>query len=82
VFAHWWELALILILALVVFGPKRLPEIGGAMGKGIKEFKKATTELEDKVTGNDTPDKTSQIPTAAQETQTQPTEHAEVREAK
>jgi sec-independent protein translocase protein TatA len=53
VFAHWWELALVLILALVFFGPKRLPEIGGAMGKGIREFKKATTEVEDKVNGND-----------------------------
>ncbi|HZU14679.1 MAG TPA: twin-arginine translocase TatA/TatE family subunit [Chloroflexota bacterium] len=46
-FAHWWELALILLLALVVFGPKRLPEIGSSMGRGIKEFKKATTESEE-----------------------------------
>jgi sec-independent protein translocase protein TatA len=37
------------MIALVFFGPKRLPEIGGAVGKSIKEFKKGATELEDKV---------------------------------
>lgn len=36
------ELILILGLALVVFGPARLPEIGRALGKGIKEFKDHT----------------------------------------
>jgi len=40
------ELILILILALVVFGPKKLPEVGKALGNGIKEFKKATTEIQ------------------------------------
>lgn len=33
------ELILILVIALVVFGPSKLPEIGKALGKGIKEFK-------------------------------------------
>ena len=42
---HLPELLIVLILALVVFGPKRLPEIGGALGKGIREFRKGTTEL-------------------------------------
>jgi sec-independent protein translocase protein TatA len=41
---HIWELAIVLALALVVFGPKRLPEIGGALGKGIREFKQGTSE--------------------------------------
>jgi sec-independent protein translocase protein TatA len=41
---HIWELVVVLALALVVFGPKRLPEIGGAMGKGIREFRKSTSE--------------------------------------
>ncbi len=39
------ELVLILIIALVIFGPKKLPEIGKAIGVSIKEFKKATKEL-------------------------------------
>jgi sec-independent protein translocase protein TatA len=41
---HIWELAIVLLLALVVFGPKRLPEIGGAMGKSIKEFRKSVDQ--------------------------------------
>jgi sec-independent protein translocase protein TatA len=48
---HIWELAIVVILALIVFGPKRLPEIGGAMGKGIKEFKKGTQDLQDHAFG-------------------------------
>lgn len=42
---HIWELVIVLGLALVVFGPKRLPEIGGALGKGIKEFKQGTAGI-------------------------------------
>lgn len=38
-------LILILILALIVFGPKKLPEIGRATGQTIREFKKSTKEL-------------------------------------
>lgn len=37
------ELILILIIALVIFGPKKLPEIGKAIGKGISEFKDAVS---------------------------------------
>jgi sec-independent protein translocase protein TatA len=33
------EIAIVLIIALVVFGPKRLPELGKSLGKGIQEFK-------------------------------------------
>ena len=39
------ELSVILVIALLVFGPKKLPEIGRGLGKGIKEFKKAGQEL-------------------------------------
>ncbi|MFB6468125.1 twin-arginine translocase TatA/TatE family subunit [Cytobacillus sp. Hz8] len=38
-------LILILILALVIFGPKKLPEIGRAAGQTLKEFKKGTKDL-------------------------------------
>ncbi|MGM7684149.1 twin-arginine translocase TatA/TatE family subunit [Cytobacillus sp. Hm23] len=40
-------LILILILALVIFGPNKLPELGRAVGSTLKEFKKATKELVD-----------------------------------
>jgi sec-independent protein translocase protein TatA len=33
------EIAVVLVIVLVVFGPKRLPELGRSMGKGIREFK-------------------------------------------
>jgi sec-independent protein translocase protein TatA len=38
-------LILILVIALVIFGPKKLPEIGRAFGTTLKEFKKSTREL-------------------------------------
>jgi sec-independent protein translocase protein TatA len=39
------EMILILIVALLVFGPKRLPEVGRSVGKGIREFRKASSDL-------------------------------------
>ncbi|MCQ6279165.1 twin-arginine translocase TatA/TatE family subunit [Bacillus sp. EB600] len=42
-------LILLLIVALVIFGPNKLPEIGRAFGKSIREFKKATEGLTDDI---------------------------------
>lgn len=42
-------LILILIIALIVFGPNKLPEIGRAFGKSLKEFKKATDGITDDI---------------------------------
>ena len=39
------ELVLIFVVALLVFGPKKLPEIGKSIGKGLAEFKRASDEL-------------------------------------
>jgi sec-independent protein translocase protein TatA len=44
------EILLILLIALLLFGAKRLPEIGRGLGKGIREFKKASRDLSDKIT--------------------------------
>jgi sec-independent protein translocase protein TatA len=41
------EIVLILIAALIVFGPKRLPELGRSMGRGIREFKNSVTSDKD-----------------------------------
>ncbi len=41
------ELLVILVIVLIIFGAKKLPEIGGGMGKAIKNFKKATTEADE-----------------------------------
>jgi sec-independent protein translocase protein TatA len=40
------EMALILVIALLVFGPKKLPEIGRSLGKGIRGFQDASKEFE------------------------------------
>lgn len=39
------ELVVIFVIALIFFGPKKLPELGKSLGKGISEFKKASNEL-------------------------------------
>lgn len=43
------ELLVIFVVALLVFGPKRLPEIGRTLGKALGEFKKATDELKNTI---------------------------------
>ncbi len=40
------ELIIILVIAIAIFGAGKLPEIGGALGKGVREFKSATREVE------------------------------------
>jgi len=59
------EIALLLLLALLLFGAKRLPEIGRSLGSGMREFK-------DSVTGHDKPEpvQTTQLPAGTQDTTT------------
>jgi sec-independent protein translocase protein TatA len=42
------ELLLILVIALIVFGPKKLPEVGRSLGKAMREFKRTTEEIKGK----------------------------------
>ena len=41
----WSEILVIFVLALVIFGPRKLPELGRSLGKGLSEFKRASSEL-------------------------------------
>ncbi len=43
----WPEIVLILVIVLIVFGVGKLPQVGGAIGKGIRAFRKAQTGEED-----------------------------------
>lgn len=43
------ELIVILVVALIIFGPGKLPEIGSALGKGVRDFKKAFEGTEDEI---------------------------------
>jgi sec-independent protein translocase protein TatA len=41
------EIVVILVIALLVFGPAKLPQLGDALGKGIRNFKKAAEDIDD-----------------------------------
>jgi sec-independent protein translocase protein TatA len=43
------EIIVILLIALIVFGPKRLPEIGKTVGKGLREFRQATQDVKNEL---------------------------------
>ncbi len=60
-------LIVLVIIVLIVFGPGRLPELGGAVGRTLKEFRKATTDLTDEVK-NSVSEKKEESPAAATET--------------
>ena len=42
---HWQELIILVVIALLIWGPKRLPEMGSSVGKTIKEFQKSMREV-------------------------------------
>lgn len=46
------ELLIIMVVILLLFGAKRIPEIAGSMGKGIREFKKSINDMGNDVAGN------------------------------
>ncbi len=49
-----WEILLIVLVLLIFFGAKRIPELAKGLGKGIKEFKDATKEIKDEIEKEDT----------------------------
>jgi len=61
------ELVVIFVIALIVFGPRKLPELGRSLGRGINEFKKATSALhstlEDEVRAEEHRDVTAKVAT-------------------
>lgn len=44
-----WEILVLLFIILIIFGPKRLPEMGKSLGKAIKEFKNAGKQIQDDI---------------------------------
>ena len=59
------EIAVVLIIVLIIFGPKRLPELGQSMGRGIREFKNSLSGDKDK----DDPDEERRELEASQQVQ-------------
>ena len=48
-----WEILLILLVVLLLFGAKRLPEVGSSIGKGIREFKRSISDTQDAIMNQD-----------------------------
>ena len=44
-----WEIAIVVVIALVVFGPKKLPELGSSLGKSIRGFRKGLKESQEEM---------------------------------
>ena len=51
---HLPELIIVLVVILIIWGPGKLPDIGAGIGKGIREFRKASSETHDAVVGTTT----------------------------
>ena len=47
------EIMIILLVVLLLFGAKRLPEMGASIGKGLREFKRSLTDTQEAIMGND-----------------------------
>ncbi len=77
-----WELLVLLVIVLIIFGPGKLPDVGNAIGKGIREFRRASSDIEDAVRGE--PPRTepprSEPPATATRTEATPSEPAPPRE--
>jgi len=65
------EILLLMVIFLLVFGAKRLPEIGSAMGKGIREFKKSMREVTDEIDRPPPPAEPRRLPTPDDQQQQQ-----------
>jgi sec-independent protein translocase protein TatA len=63
------EIIIILVIVLVIFGPKRLPDLGRSLGRGMREFKES-------VTGQDKDDERAEIEAQASADETREREHA------
>ncbi len=54
----WQELVIVLVIVIIIFGAGKLPEIGGALGKGIKEFK-TNSDIEGEIDSTSTANKST-----------------------
>jgi sec-independent protein translocase protein TatA len=77
------EMAVILVIALLVFGPKKLPEIGRSLGKTLKSFQDASKEFEAEIKrGAEQADSSAEKPMEARIEQVEPAQLAQVEDIK
>ncbi|HHW61653.1 MAG TPA: twin-arginine translocase TatA/TatE family subunit [Syntrophomonadaceae bacterium] len=76
-----WELVLILLVALLVVGPSKLPEVARSLGKGVQQFQKSVNgmrqEFDDMMNDNDEPVRPEPVVSAKDEIIIQPREHSD-----
>ena len=68
-----WEILLILLVVLLLFGAKRLPEVGSSIGKGIREFKRSISDTQDAIMGGDEQQRSNLPPRPPESSQPSPT---------
>jgi sec-independent protein translocase protein TatA len=66
-----WEILLIVLVVLLLFGAKRLPEVGSSIGKGIREFKRSISDTQDAIMSPDD-QRSSALPPRNPDTTQQP----------
>jgi TatA/E family protein of Tat protein translocase len=76
-----WELMILLVVLLLIFGAKRLPEMGRSLGKGMREFKDSVTGVEEKMTASE-PSPPAELPSAPAEPASHPSNQEETEAAK
>jgi sec-independent protein translocase protein TatA len=57
-----WEMLLVLSVALIIFGPAKLPELGRSIGRGIREFRQASKDITRSITLDDDGDEQKSKP--------------------
>jgi TatA/E family protein of Tat protein translocase len=79
---HWGYIVILLVIVLIIWGPGKLPDIGSGLGRGIREFRKATSETRDEFTkatrGDDAPAPVDSAPSAVPATPPPPAQPAPV----
>jgi len=76
-----WELMILLVVLLLIFGAKRLPEMGRSLGKGMREFKDSVTGVEESVSAPEPPSPAA-LPSASSDPAAPPQTEADAEEAK
>jgi len=67
-----WEILILLLVVLLVFGPKRLPEMGRSLGKGMREFKDSISGKDDEPVELPPPQEEARVPAATSRDKTTP----------
>ncbi len=69
---HWWIIILVLLIVLIIYGPGKLPDVGSGVGKAIREFRKASSELTDEIKRETTKPAESAPPASEAKTESPP----------